>query len=126
FLDRVWPAVEKGAAFLVSFIDPETGLPLPSRDLWEEREAEHTYSAAAVFGGLNAAASFARRQGRDDLASQWEQVARKIAESIEALCWNEDRSSYYRGVKLTVSKEEYEAAIARGEKGQAFQRDKGY
>lgn len=126
FLDRVWPAVEKGAAFLVSYIDPETGLPLPSRDLWEEREAEHTYSAAAVFGGLNAAASFARRQGREDLAGEWEQVARKIAEGIEALCWNEDRSSYYRGVKLTVSKDEYEAAIARGEKGQAFQRDKGY
>lgn len=126
FLDRVWPAIEKGAAFLVSFIDPETGLPMPSRDLWEEREAEHTYSAAAVFGGLKAAASFASRQGREDLAEHWGQVAVTISEAIETHCWNPGRCSYYRGLKLTVSKGEYEAAYHRGEAGYVYQRDKGY
>ncbi|WEK55445.1 MAG: glycoside hydrolase family 15 protein [Candidatus Cohnella colombiensis] len=126
FLDRVWPAVEKGAAFLVQYLDPETGLPKPSRDLWEEREAEHTYSAAAVFGGLTAAASFARRKGEDELAVAWEQSAQQIAQSIDEHCWNEERGSYYRGIKLTVSKEAYEAAHERGESGVVFQRDKGY
>ncbi|WP_123041186.1 glycoside hydrolase family 15 protein [Cohnella candidum] len=126
FLARMWPAVEKGAAYLAGFIDPETGLPLPSRDLWEEREAEHTYSAAAVYGGLTAAASFARRQGRDDLAQAWDEAARGIAKSVEDGSWNEAKSSYYRGRKITVSKEAYDTAIARGEKGEVLPRDKAY
>ncbi|QMV43908.1 glycoside hydrolase family 15 protein [Cohnella cholangitidis] len=126
FLERVWPAVEKGAAFLVQYLDPETGLPKPSKDLWEEREAEHTYSAAAVYGGLTAASSFAKRKGKDQLAEAWNKAARQIAASIEERCWNESKNSYYRGLKLTVSKEAYEAAIARGERGYVQQRDKGY
>ncbi|MCD9025602.1 glycoside hydrolase family 15 protein [Cohnella silvisoli] len=126
FLERMWPAVEKGAAFLFQQLDQDTGLPLPSRDLWEEREAEHTYSAAAVYGGLTAAAAFARRKGKEDLSAQWEEAAQDIASAIESRCWNESKGSYYRGLKLTVSKETYEAAIARGEGGFVQQRDKGY
>ncbi|WP_235426990.1 glycoside hydrolase family 15 protein [Cohnella kolymensis] len=126
FLDRMWPAVEKGASFVASFLDPDTGLPLPSRDLWEEREAEHTYSAAAVFGGLTAASHFASRKGRDDLAESWADAAQRIAEAIQSRCWNEAASSYYRGLKLTVSKETYEAAIARGQSGFVQERGKGY
>ena len=63
FLEEVWEAVERGAEFLIGFLDPETGLPRPSRDLWEERDGEHTYSAAAVFGGLIGAAEIARAKG---------------------------------------------------------------
>lgn len=126
FLERMWPAVERGAVFLVQYLDPETGLPLPTRDLWEEREAEHTYSAAAVYGGLTAAASFASRKGKDRLAELWRSAAERIASAIEERCWNESKGSYYRGLKLTVSKEAYEAAIARGERGFVQQRDKGY
>ncbi|TFE30794.1 glycoside hydrolase family 15 protein [Cohnella luojiensis] len=126
FLERMWPAVEKGAKFLIQYIDPETGLPLPSKDLWEEREAEHTYSAAAVHGGLTAAASFAKRKGKDELAVQWNQAARRIADSIEERCWNEEKSSYYRGLKLTVSKETYDHAVSQGATGFVEQRDKGY
>lgn len=126
FLERMWPAVEKGAAFLVRYLDPDTGLAKPSRDLWEEREAEHTYSAAAVFGGLTAAAAFARRKGAEQLATEWEIAAQGITAGIEAHCWNESKGSYYRGLKLTVSQHVYEEARARGEGGFIEQRDKGY
>ncbi|MFC5470044.1 glycoside hydrolase family 15 protein [Cohnella suwonensis] len=126
FLERMWPSVEKGASYLAGFIDPETGLPLPSMDLWEERLAEHTYSAAAVHGGLSAAASFARRKGRNELADAWESIARSISASIEAHCWNEDKGSYYRGLKLNVNPWDYEAAIANGARGTVKPRDKGY
>lgn len=126
FLERMWPSVEKGAAFLVQYLDPDSGLPLPSMDLWEEREAEHSYSAAAVYGGLTAAAAFARRKGKEQLASTWEAAAKRIAGALEESCWNENKGSYYRGIKLTVSKEAYEAAIARGESGYVVERDKGY
>lgn len=59
FLEKVWPSVLKAAAFLEKFIDSDTGLPLPSFDLWEERMGEHTYSTAAVIAGFYAAASIA-------------------------------------------------------------------
>jgi glucoamylase len=126
FLQEMWPAIEKGADFLVRYVDPDTGLPMPSRDLWEEREGEHTYSAAAVSGGLKAAASFARRKGESELADEWEKVAQSIAASIESSCWNESRGSYYRGLKLTVSKDTYDYIRSCGGGGFVQQRNKGY
>ena len=50
----------KSADFLLAYRDPETHLPLPSFDLWEERYGTHAFTAAAVIAGLRAAANFAR------------------------------------------------------------------
>lgn len=117
FADRVWPAIQKGAAYLLQFIDPKTNLPLPSNDLWEERHAEHTYSAAAVFGALRAAASFGRLQGDEAHAQQWDEAADRIAAAISSDCWNEDKGSFYRGRKLTVNASRYAEEIALGAAG---------
>ena len=37
------------------------GIPCTTADLWEEREGRHAFTAAAIYGGLRAAASMARR-----------------------------------------------------------------
>ncbi|PTX65004.1 oligosaccharide amylase [Melghirimyces profundicolus] len=126
FLEEMWPSLRKGAEFLVGFIDPETGLPRPSRDLWEEREGEHTYSAAAVFGGLNGAADAARELGHDSEAERWSRTAEGIREAAGRELWNADRGSFLRGIKLTVSREAFEAARARGIKTGTRIDDKGY
>jgi GH15 family glucan-1,4-alpha-glucosidase len=42
----------KCADFLVAYRDPETLLPSPSYDLWEERHGVHAYTVAAVVSGL--------------------------------------------------------------------------
>ncbi|WP_424767053.1 glycoside hydrolase family 15 protein [Paenibacillus sp. sgz302251] len=126
FAELVWPAVEKGAAFLMSFLDAETGLPRPSIDLWEEREASHTYSSAAVYGGLTAAASFAELAGRSDLAKAWTAAAERISNSITDLCWNEEGGSFYRGINLTVNASKYEQAAATGATGKITEANKGY
>lgn len=52
--------VVRCADFLAAYRDVKTGLPLPSYDLWEERWGIHTFTAAAVYGGLRAAENFAR------------------------------------------------------------------
>ncbi|PWW06176.1 oligosaccharide amylase [Paenibacillus cellulosilyticus] len=117
FSDRVWPAVRKGADFLLQFIDPETNLPCPSNDLWEERHAEHTYSAAAVFGALRAAASFGRLQGDQARSQRWDAAADRMAAAINSDCWNEDKGSFFRGRKLTVSAARYADEIAKGKAG---------
>lgn len=126
FAEQVWPAVEKGASFLISYLDTESGLPKPSIDLWEEREASHTYSSAAVFGGLTAAASFAELAGRPELASEWTAAAERIAAAINELCWNEELGSFYRGVNLTVNAVKYEEALAGGAAGHITAANKGY
>ena len=61
-LDReLWPSARAAADFLCGFIDRDTGLPLPSVDLWEQTDGQHSYSAAATYGGLDAAAAMAAR-----------------------------------------------------------------
>jgi glucoamylase len=126
FLERIWPSVERGAGFLVGFIDEETGLPLPSRDLWEEREAEHTYSAAAVYGGLTAAASFAEVCGHHQQAEVWRAVAQRIQQAITELCWNEQAGTFYRALKWTVYDWQYQQACNKGLQGYIQTSAKGY
>ena len=38
--------------------DPQTGLPAPSYDLWEERRGISAFTVGTVFGGLTAASLF--------------------------------------------------------------------
>ncbi len=46
------------ANFLVDHRDPKTGLPLPSQDLWEERQGIHAFSLATTWRALRDAAYF--------------------------------------------------------------------
>lgn len=126
FATQVWPAVQKGANFLAGFLDPATGLPNPSIDLWEEREASHTYSSAAVYGGLTAAASFAKLLGNDEAAELWSSAASRIATAILESSWNEESSSFYRGLNITVNQSTYEEATAAGKETFIVELDKGY
>lgn len=126
FAARIWPAVLKGAQFLESFIDEHTGLPKPSIDLWEEREASHTYSSAAVYGGLTAAAQFAELAGEYELGEKWNQVALRIQAGIEEQCFNEELNSFYRGINLTVSADKFDHAMQNGKEGYIVDLPKGY
>jgi glucoamylase len=95
-LDReLWPSARRAAEFLCGFLDPETGLPCPSVDLWEERQGEHAYSAAAVAGGLRAAAAIARRH-EPPLEGRYAAVAARVSEAIERELWSEEHGRYLR------------------------------
>ncbi len=126
FLGEIWPAVRKGAEFLASFLDPETGLPLPSKDLWEERDGEHTYSAAAVCGGLRAAAQMADRLGFDGLAREWKQAAETVRSAVLKRLWNEKRNAFFRGLKRAVDARAAREAEAKGRRVIRERDGKGY
>ena len=117
FVSRVWPAIEKGAQFLLSFIDEKTGLPKPSIDLWEERTASHSYSSAAVYGGLTAASQFAKIANKPALSQTFLSAATRIKEQLEVTSYNEQLGSYYRGLNLIVSKETFDEARSKGQTG---------
>ena len=59
--------VVPAADWMVTYVDARNGLIMPSWDLWEERWGVHAFTVGAVWGGLDAARSFAELFG--DVAS---------------------------------------------------------
>lgn len=107
FLEEMYPHVQKGVDFLLSFIDEENGLPGSCYDLWEERKGQHTYSAAAVAGGLQGAASIAKLMGDNQYAQLWNDKASAILEAIKKNCWSEDSQRLVRTINKELPHHEY-------------------
>jgi GH15 family glucan-1,4-alpha-glucosidase len=87
----LWVSTRAAAEFLCAFRDEETGLPLPSVDLWEERSSTHAYSAAAVFAGLRAAAHAANRHGLLAQSTRYEAVAADMRRGLDEYLWADGR-----------------------------------
>lgn len=84
--------IKKSAEFMVTHRDPETKLPLPCYDLWEERFGVHTFTVSAVIAGLRAAAKFARLFHDASPAEKYEHVAGQMTEGLT-------RHLYHKGLK---------------------------
>ncbi len=94
--EELWPSALRAAEFLLGTIE-EDGIPCATADLWEEREGRHAFTAAAVHGGLRAAASMARRH-EPGLAEQYEAAAEVIRAGIERELWSEFHGRYLRSL----------------------------
>jgi len=95
-LDReLWPSARAAADFLCGFVDAETGLPLPSVDLWEQTDGQHSYSAAATYGGLAAAAAMATRH-EPSLEERYRGAAERVRAAIEEHLWSDEHGRYLR------------------------------
>jgi oligosaccharide amylase len=70
--------IVRSANWLASYRDEHSGLPLPSWDLWEERRGVLSWTVAAVWAGLQAAANFARVFGEHDLARKYVSASDEI------------------------------------------------
>lgn len=104
FLKKVWPSVEKAVAFLINFIDEDTGLPLPSFDLWEERMGEHTYSTAAFIAGVNAAVKMGEYLGIASIdLERWKLAAKKMQDAMERQLVDKDRRVFLRSVRTKLN-----------------------
>lgn len=90
------PMIEKMAEFLVSFRDKETGLPLPSYDLWEEKIGISTYTCAAVYAGLNAAAQFCELLDKRDRMRKYKQAAQEIKDAAIKHLFSQELDSFVR------------------------------
>jgi GH15 family glucan-1,4-alpha-glucosidase len=95
-LDRsLWPSAKRAGSFLAAFVDPATGLPRASVDLWEQHEGQHSYSAAATAGGLDAAAAMATRH-EPALEAGFREAAESVRAGIESELWSEEHGRYLR------------------------------
>lgn len=95
--------ISNAADFLVSFRDEETGLPLPSYDLWEERFGVHLFTVASVIGGLTAAAHFATAFGEDEQAERYTLCAEEMRQSMVKYMWSQPHQRFARMATRTKS-----------------------
>lgn len=88
--------IVRAANWLASYRDSETGLPLPSWDLWEERRGVLAWTVGATWAGLQAAANFAAAFGEDALAATYRRAAQEIRAGTDAYLWNSDSGCFAR------------------------------
>lgn len=90
--------VVTAADFLVRFRDPATGLPLPSFDMWEERFGTFTFTCAAVWAGLNAAAELANVVNEQERRATYLKAAAEIRDGMRKHLWMEEQGRFARGL----------------------------
>ncbi|MBW6466674.1 MAG: glycoside hydrolase family 15 protein [Brevefilum sp.] len=93
------------ADFLADYIDADTGLPLPSYDLWEERYGILGWTVGATWGGLTAGANFAQAFGETERAEKYRQAAETIKQGTDQTLWLEGEQRFARMVNRTASDE---------------------
>ena len=106
----------RAANWLASYRHPETGLPLPSWDLWEERRGVFAWTAGAVWGGLIAAANFVEAFGEASLAEHYRRAADEIKQAVAEHLWHEPSGRF---VRMIDGNEDDEQAIQPGDVGTA-------
>jgi oligosaccharide amylase len=103
FIENLYaPLIEKIADFLVEFRDQETGLPLPSYDLWEEKIGVSTYTCSAVYGGLMAAANFSELLGKRNHMRRYQDAAQGVKQAMIDHLYNADKQSFIRIAEYQV------------------------
>lgn len=90
------PFIVRAAEFMDEYRDPATGLPLPSWDLWEERRGVLTFTCAAVWAGLDAAARFAEAFGDVDHALRFGRAAAEVREGVLEHLWDRESGRFLR------------------------------
>jgi GH15 family glucan-1,4-alpha-glucosidase len=103
--------VRKMGMFLVEFIDKETGLPLPSYDLWEEKHGTSTFTSATVYAGLIAAGKFANLFGKDVDEKLFNETAEYVKNAILTYLYNEDLKMFVKNVNTKNGEMVYDMTI---------------
>ncbi len=97
WVDLVRPAAD----FLVQFRDPDSKLPLPSYDLWEERYGVHAFTVATVYGGLKSAWQFAVCFGDTTRAAKYAKAAGEVRAAFCRYMWSERHGRFLRRIMPT-------------------------
>jgi len=94
YLESVYPAIRRAAAFLCRHRDPDTGLHAPA---YEDDNVLHSQSivgAGPVVLGLAAAATAARELGHETEADRYERRRGELLEAIHTHLWEPDIGAY--------------------------------
>ena len=103
--------IVNAAEFMVKFRDEETGLPLDSYDLWEERYGVHTFTVSAVIAGLRAAGNFACAFGETEHGNKYREIAEKMKEALIAYFYDKNEGRFARMGKRTANGYELDMTV---------------
>lgn len=90
--------IKKMAMFIVEFIDQETGLPLPSYDLWEEKHGTSTFTSSTAYAGLVAASKFALLLGKSNEEKLFTETSLFIKDAILKYLYDEELKMFVKHV----------------------------
>ncbi|MGB5012848.1 MAG: glycoside hydrolase family 15 protein [Pyrinomonadaceae bacterium] len=90
--------IKKCADFMVEFRDPETKLPKPSWNLWEDRLGVHTFTCSTVVAGLRAAANFAKLYDEPEKAREYDQAANEMVDAMREHLYSEQIGRFVRSL----------------------------
>ncbi len=97
FAARMYEKFARPAAdFLRDFRHPQTKLPLPSWDIWEERRGTHIWTTASVVAALRDAALYAAHQGDVRRAERWAAAAEETRQAMLTHLWDEEAGYFAR------------------------------
>src|SRR2546428_9162739 len=99
FLADMGPTVKKGVEHLLRSRDPDTRLVGPSFDLWEEKQALHTYTNAAATAALRESARIASTLGYVVLSNAWSNETKNLQTAIVKHLWDEQSGRIMESVK---------------------------
>lgn len=103
--------IEPAANFLCDYIEPLTGLPHASFDLWEEKYGTSTYTCASVYGGLVAATHLANLLGKENDARTYLAVAQRMKSAISEHLFDRTLGCFVKQVVHTDDGLEYDKTI---------------
>lgn len=92
YLRAVFPAVERAARWL------QEHWQLPEHGIWEIREyvAHWLHGKSVCYGAFMSASNLARDLGKEELADEFEQSARDVADFILEQGWSQERQAFLR------------------------------
>ncbi len=99
------------ANFLADYIDPKTGLPKPSYDLWEEVFLTTTYTTSVTYAALLAAGDLAEAANDADNAVAWRTAADDIYDAAHKHLYNKQRGAFYKGISIQQGDISYDETI---------------
>lgn len=103
--------IEPAANFMCEYIEESTGLPKSTYDLWEEKYGTSTYTAAAVFGALQACADFAALLGKREDARKYRARSERVREGILGYLYDPDMGMFVKHVRHKGETLEYDRTI---------------
>src|SRR6185369_8869553 len=99
FAQRLYLELVKPCAdFMLEFRDEETGLPLPSWNLWEDRRGVHTFTCATVVAGLRAASNFATLFDDHQRSTIYDQAATQMVTAMREHLYSEAHGRFLRSL----------------------------
>ena len=88
------------AEFMLGFRDPETKLPLPSWNLWEDRRGVHTFTCASVVAGLRAASNFAVLFAEFERAKKYSKASDEIVSAMREHLYSNELRRFLRSLQV--------------------------